>query len=215
MTPLSQITHKTKWKGGSSSDFKAKEGSWVEEIPQRWKQPKGEDRMKKEAKLLRCTLDLDHRQRVGPKLAAAHHLPRSVRTKSDRAQAGGANHNQFARVCPEIAVQPARERVEGIEAGLGALAAVVTTDGLEVQVLKDCLSKAKRSAQKRPLVQQISQTESSREGKETLDSPTTKHVRHSCRGKRSSLRTSPCSCSCSPNRSLCRSAEQFRTSSKW
>ena len=35
-----------------------KESRWVEEIPQRWKQPKGEDRskMKKEAKLLRCTL---------------------------------------------------------------------------------------------------------------------------------------------------------------
>ena len=35
-----------------------KEGGWVEEIPQRWKQPKGEDRskLKKEAKLLRCTL---------------------------------------------------------------------------------------------------------------------------------------------------------------
>ena len=31
---------------------------WVEEIPQRWKQSKGEDRteMKKEGKLLRCTL---------------------------------------------------------------------------------------------------------------------------------------------------------------
>ena len=35
-----------------------KGGRWAEEIPQRWKQPKGEDRteMKKEAKLLRCTL---------------------------------------------------------------------------------------------------------------------------------------------------------------
>ena len=36
--------------------FQAKEGRWVEEIPQRWKQPKGEDRMKKEAKQLRSTL---------------------------------------------------------------------------------------------------------------------------------------------------------------
>ena len=37
---------------------KGKESRWVEEIPQRWRQPKGEDRtkMKKEAKLLRCTL---------------------------------------------------------------------------------------------------------------------------------------------------------------
>ena len=50
--------------------------------------------------------------------------------------------------------------VEGIEAALGALAAVGTIDGPEVQVLKDCLSKAKRSAQERPLVQQICQTES-------------------------------------------------------
>ena len=35
-----------------------KESMWAEEISQRWKQPKGEDRaeMKKEAKLLRCTL---------------------------------------------------------------------------------------------------------------------------------------------------------------
>ena len=35
-----------------------KESRWAEESPQRWKQPKGEDRteMKKEAKLLRCTL---------------------------------------------------------------------------------------------------------------------------------------------------------------
>ena len=33
-------------------------GRWAEEIPQRWKRPKGEDRteMKKDAKLLRCTL---------------------------------------------------------------------------------------------------------------------------------------------------------------
>ena len=35
-----------------------KESRWVEEIRQKWKQPKGEDRteMKKEAKLLSCTL---------------------------------------------------------------------------------------------------------------------------------------------------------------
>ena len=35
-----------------------KESRWAEEISQRWKQPKGEDRseMKKDAKLLRCTL---------------------------------------------------------------------------------------------------------------------------------------------------------------
>ena len=38
--------------------FQAKEGRWVEEIPQRWKQPTGEDRteMKKEARALRWTL---------------------------------------------------------------------------------------------------------------------------------------------------------------
>ena len=39
-------------------EVQVKEGRREEEIPQRWKQPKGEDRteMKKEAKLLRCTL---------------------------------------------------------------------------------------------------------------------------------------------------------------
>ena len=39
-------------------EVQVKEGRWVEEIPQRWRQPKGEDRtkMKKEATLLRCTL---------------------------------------------------------------------------------------------------------------------------------------------------------------
>ena len=48
----------------------------------------------------RSSADFDHRQRVGPKLPAAHHLHRSVRTKSDdRAQAGCAHHNQFARMC--------------------------------------------------------------------------------------------------------------------
>ena len=38
--------------------FQAKEGRWVEEIPQRWKQPTGEDstEMKKEARVLRWTL---------------------------------------------------------------------------------------------------------------------------------------------------------------
>ena len=57
-------------------------------------------------------------------------------------------------------MQVARKRVEGIEAALGALAAVGTVDGPEVQMLKECLAKAKRSAQERPLAQQISHTES-------------------------------------------------------
>ena len=61
---------------------------------------------------------------------------------------------------PEVVVEAAKKRVDGIEAALGALAAVGTTDGPEVQVLKDCLSRAKRSAQERPLAVQISQTES-------------------------------------------------------
>ena len=103
--------------------------------------------------------DLDHRQRVGPKLPAAHHLPRSVRTKSDRAGRWRQPQPVRASVPPEIAVEAARKRVEEIEAALGALAAVGTIDGPEVHVLKDCPSKAKRSAQERPLVQQISQTE--------------------------------------------------------
>ena len=44
-----------KWQ---QQQVQVKESRKVEEIPQRWKQPKGEDRskMKKEAKLLRCTL---------------------------------------------------------------------------------------------------------------------------------------------------------------
>ena len=39
-------------------EVQVKESRWAEEIPQRWKQPKGEDRteMKKEMKLLRRTL---------------------------------------------------------------------------------------------------------------------------------------------------------------
>ena len=39
-------------------ELPVKESRWAKESPQRWKQPKGEDRteMKKEAKLLRCTL---------------------------------------------------------------------------------------------------------------------------------------------------------------
>ena len=39
-------------------EVQVKGGRWADEIPQRWRQPKGEDRteMMKEAKLLRCTL---------------------------------------------------------------------------------------------------------------------------------------------------------------
>ena len=39
-------------------EVQMKETRWVDEIPQRWKQPKGENRteIKKEAKRLRCTL---------------------------------------------------------------------------------------------------------------------------------------------------------------
>ena len=39
-------------------EAQVKGSKWAEKFPQRWKQPKGEDRskMKKEAKLLRCTL---------------------------------------------------------------------------------------------------------------------------------------------------------------
>ena len=48
---------------------------------------------------------------------------------------------------PEVVVEAAKKRVDGIEAALGALAAVGTTDGPEVQVLKDCLTRAKRFAQ--------------------------------------------------------------------
>ena len=39
-------------------EVQVKESRWVEEIPQRWRQPKGEDRTetRKEGKRLRCTL---------------------------------------------------------------------------------------------------------------------------------------------------------------
>ena len=57
-------------------------------------------------------------------------------------------------------MQAARKRAEGIEAALGALAAVGTVNGPEVQMLKESLSKAKRFAQERPLDQQNSHTES-------------------------------------------------------
>ena len=47
-----------RWAERMQQDVRVKGGRWAEEIPQRWRQPKGEDRteMKKEAKLLRCTL---------------------------------------------------------------------------------------------------------------------------------------------------------------
>ena len=61
---------------------------------------------------------------------------------------------------PEVAAQAARKRAEGIEAALGVLAAVGTIDGAEVQMLKECPTKAKHSAQERPLAQQINHTES-------------------------------------------------------
>ena len=39
-------------------EVRIKESRWAEATPQRWKQPEGEDRieMKKEARVLRCTL---------------------------------------------------------------------------------------------------------------------------------------------------------------
>ena len=44
--------------GWRNQEAQVKDCRWTEEIPQRWKQPKGEDRtkIKKEANLLRCTL---------------------------------------------------------------------------------------------------------------------------------------------------------------
>ena len=77
-----------------------------------------------------------------------------------RSRAGRWRQPQGVSVPPEVAMQVARKRVEGIEAALGALAAVGTVDGPEVQMLKECLAKAKRSAQERPFAQQISHTES-------------------------------------------------------
>ena len=52
-----------------------KESRWTEEIPQRWKQSKGEDRteMKKEAALLRCWINVEHREEAHEK------IPRKMR----------------------------------------------------------------------------------------------------------------------------------------
>ena len=43
---------------GMQQEVQANEGRWVEETPQRWRQPKGEDRteMKTEARAVRCAL---------------------------------------------------------------------------------------------------------------------------------------------------------------
>ena len=55
-------------------EVQVKESGWAEESPQRWKQPKGEDmtEMKKETKLLRCTLakwiSVEHREEVYEKI---------------------------------------------------------------------------------------------------------------------------------------------------
>ena len=57
---LHQKDHREAWRRrqGMQQEVQLKGSRWAEEIPQRWKQPNGEDRaeMKKEAKLLRCTL---------------------------------------------------------------------------------------------------------------------------------------------------------------
>ena len=61
----------TRWQ---QQEVQVKESRWAEEIPQRWTQPKGEDRteMKKEATLLRCTLlrwiSVEHREEVYEKI---------------------------------------------------------------------------------------------------------------------------------------------------
>ena len=57
-----------------------------------------------------------------------------------RLRAGRWRQQQGVSVPPEIAVQAARKRVEGIEDALGALAAVGTIDGPEVQMLKQEIS---------------------------------------------------------------------------
>ena len=73
--------------------------------------------------------DLAHRQRIGP--GEVHHKPELARAGRWRQPPGGR-----VSVPPEVAAQAARKRVEGIEAALGALAAVGTVDGPEVQMLK-------------------------------------------------------------------------------
>ena len=51
-------------------EVRVKESRRAEEIPQRWWQPQGEIRteMKEEAKLLRCTIGLEHREKVHEKI---------------------------------------------------------------------------------------------------------------------------------------------------
>ena len=53
-----RTAEKTKAMERMQQQFQVKGGRWAEEIPQRWRKLKGEDRteMEKEAKLLRCTL---------------------------------------------------------------------------------------------------------------------------------------------------------------
>ena len=59
----------------------------------------------------------------------------------------------------DVAVEAAKQRVSGLEGALAALAAVGTVDGPEVQFLKECLQKARRAAQERPITVLLSQTE--------------------------------------------------------
>ena len=108
----------------------------------------------------RSSAGLTHLRRVGPKLAAIQQTFIPSRTKSVRSKVGGRPQQFRASAPPEVVVEAAKNSVDGIEAALGALAAMGTIDGPEVQVLKDCLSRVKRSAQERLLAIQNSQTES-------------------------------------------------------
>ena len=60
---------------------------------------------------------------------------------------------------PEQRSEVAKQKVSGIEAALAALAAAGSTEGPEVTMLKEALQRARRSAQDRPLQEQLSQNE--------------------------------------------------------
>ena len=80
-----------------------------------------------------------------------------ARGVSGRPKAVAANSG--ASVPPEVAIAAAKKRVGGLDAAVAALAAVGTIDGPEVQFLKECLQKARRAAQERPINALLSQTE--------------------------------------------------------
>ena len=117
----------------------------------------------------RSSAGLARFRRVGPKLAAIQQTFIQSRTKSVRSKVGGVVRSNFVPVARGR--RGGSQETCGWDRGrIGALAAVGTIDGPEVQVLKDCFSRAKRSAQERPLAADQPDGVVPREGKEEADS---------------------------------------------